>query len=63
MIVTRTERETNQQVLRRFNRLLQASDKLNQVRDRRHFAKKATRFSIKSNALRKAALRTAKQWY
>ena len=37
MIVNRKDKETNQQVLRRFNRLAQQDNKLKQVRDRKNF--------------------------
>ena len=63
MIVTRKERETNQQVLRRFNRLAQASDLLRRARDEKHFVKEPNRFARRMSALRKEVLRRTKQWY
>lgn len=63
MIVTRKEKETNQQVLRRFNRLTQQDPKLKIVRDGKHFLKKPNRFARLQNALRKDILRKTRQWY
>lgn len=63
MIVSRKEKETNQQVLRRFNRLIQQDSKLKRVRDKKYFAKAANRFARKSAAVRKEALRRTRQWY
>jgi hypothetical protein len=63
MIVTRKEKETNQQVLRRFNRLIQQDTKLKKVRDRKNFIKEPNRFARLQSALRKIQLRDDKQWY
>jgi ribosomal protein S21 len=63
MIVLRKDRETNQQVLRRFNRLLQAHSKLKKVRDKQYFAKEPNRFARKVAAVRKTQLRDERQWY
>lgn len=63
MIVVRKEKETNQQVLRRFNRLTQQDQKLKKVRDRRNFLKEPNRFARLQSALRKEGLRKNKQWY
>lgn len=63
MIVSRKEKETNQQVLRRFNRIMQASNILQKVRDSREFIKEPNRFAIRQSALRREALRKTKQWY
>lgn len=63
MIVTRKERETNQQVLRRFNRAAQADQLLKKARDSRHFVKEPNRFFRRMAALRKEMLRRTKQWY
>jgi ribosomal protein S21 len=63
MIVLRKDKETNQQVLRRFNRLLQAHSKLKQVRDKQYFAKEPNRFARKTAAVRKTQLRDERQWY
>ncbi|HSI20268.1 MAG TPA: 30S ribosomal protein S21 [Verrucomicrobiae bacterium] len=63
MIVLKKEKETNQQVLRRFNRLLQAHSILRSVRDRQHFLKEPNRFARKTAAVRRAQLRDEKQWY
>lgn len=63
MIIIRKEKETNQQVLRRFNRLAQQDSKLKKVRDRRTFLKAPNRFARLQSALRKEQLRKTKQWY
>ncbi|MEI6477942.1 MAG: hypothetical protein WCO52_03060 [bacterium] len=63
MIVTRKEKETNQQVLRRFNRIMQMMNSLQEARDNKEFAKKPTRFVRKQSAVRREKLRAAKQWY
>lgn len=63
MIVTRKEKETNQQVLRRFNRILQMMNSLQDARDKKEFSKKPTRFIRKKGALRREKLRSTKQWY
>jgi ribosomal protein S21 len=63
MIVTRKEKETNQQVLRRFNRLTQQDPKLKKVRDLKYFLKEATRFARKRSAVRKEQLRKTRVWY
>ena len=63
MIVTRKEKETNQQVLRRFNRLTQQDPKLKKVREIKHFVKKPNRFARLRSAVRKDQLRKLRQWY
>lgn len=63
MIVIRKEKETNQQVLRRFNRVMQNIKWLQEARDKREFAKKPNRFAIRQSALRRENLRKTKQWY
>lgn len=63
MIVTRKEKETNQQILRRFNRVMQNIKWLQEARDKREFAKKPNRFAIRQSALRRENLRKTKQWY
>ena len=63
MIVLRKEKETNQQVLRRFNRIVQTSKWLQEARDKKEFAKEPNRFAIRQSALRRENLRKAKQWY
>lgn len=63
MIILRKEKETNQQVLRRFNRLLQAHSKLKKVRDKQHFLKEPNRFARRTAAVRKQQLRDERQWY
>lgn len=63
MIVVRKEKETNQQVLRRFNRLLQAHNLLRSVRDRQFFVKEPNRFARKTGAVRRSQLRDERQWY
>ena len=63
MTVTRKEKETNQQVLRRFNRSIQQSERLNEARERRNFLKPLNRFAIRRAAVRKTQLRDERQWY
>lgn len=63
MIVSRKEKETNQQVLRRFNRLIQQDSKLKKVRDKKYFAKEANRFARKTAAVRKEQLRKTRSYY
>jgi ribosomal protein S21 len=63
MIVLRKERETNQQVLRRFNRLLQTHNLLKQVREKLYFVKEPNRFARKTAAVRRTQLRDERQWY
>lgn len=63
MIVSRKEKETNQQVLRRFNRLVQQDPKLKKVRDRKHFLKEPNRFARLRSAVRKEQLRKTRLWY
>ncbi len=63
MIVVRKEKETNQQVLRRFNRVMQGIKHLLEVRERREFAKDPNRFARRQSAVRKDKLRRTKQWY
>lgn len=63
MIVLRKEKETNQQVLRRFNRLLQAHNTLRVVRDKMFFVKKQNRFAIRTAAVRRQQLRDEREWY
>jgi ribosomal protein S21 len=63
MIVIRKEKETNQQVLRRFNRIMQSMNTLQDARDKKEFVKKPNRFAIKQSALRREGIRRNKQWY
>ncbi|MBU6388937.1 hypothetical protein KGQ71_00275 [Patescibacteria group bacterium] len=63
MIVIRKEKETNQQVLRRFNRVMQMMKWLQEARDKKEFKKHPSRFVRKQGALRREKLRSAKQWY
>ncbi len=63
MIVLRKEKETNQQVLRRFNRLLQATNLLRQVREKQYFQKEDNRFKRKTTAVRRAKMRDERAWY
>jgi len=63
MLVVRKEKETNQQVLRRFNRIMQSMKVLQEARDKREFVKKPNRFAIRQSALRRENLRRTKQWY
>lgn len=63
MLVTRKEKETNAQVIRRFNRLMQQDMKLKRVRDLKHFKKETTRFARLRSAMRKESLRKTRQWY
>lgn len=63
MIVLRKEKETNQQVLRRFNRLLQTHNLLKKVRERQYFAKEPNRFARKTAAVRRSHIRDEREWY
>lgn len=63
MIVNRKEKETNQQVLRRFNRLATQDPKLKLVRDKKYFAKEPNRFARLTGAVRREALRKLRLWY
>lgn len=63
MLVVRKEKETNQQVLRRFNRIMLALDTLNQAREKKEFVKDPTRATIKRSALRRESLRRSRSWY
>lgn len=63
MIVVRKEKETNQQVLRRFNRVMQSIKWLQEARDKREFVKKPNRFAVRQSALRRESLRKSRQWY
>lgn len=63
MIVTRKERETNQQVLRRFNRTILNLGILNIARDNKEFIKEPTRSTRKRAAVRRDGLRRTRQWY
>ena len=63
MFIVRKEKETNQQVLRRFNRIMQSIKMLQDARDKKEFARKPNRFAIKQSALRRESLRKNKQWY
>ena len=63
MLVTRKEKETNQQVLRRFNRIVQMMNFLQDAREKKEFAKKPTRFVRKRSAVRREKLRSTRQWY
>ena len=63
MIVVRKEKETNQQVLRRFNRIIQSSKMLNKVRDNKEYVKEPNRSAIKRSALRRERIRRERQWY
>jgi ribosomal protein S21 len=63
MLVIRKERETNQQVLRRFNRQAQTNPKLQKVREKQFFVKEVNRFARLRSALRRDLLRRNRQWY
>lgn len=63
MIVTRKEKETNQQVLRRFNRIMQSIKHLLEVREKKEFNKDPNRFARRQSAVRKEKMRRARQWY
>lgn len=63
MLITRKEKETNQQVLRRFNRVMIALDLLNKAREKQEFVKDLNRATIKRSAQRRDMLRRTKQWY
>lgn len=63
MLVVRKERETNQQVLRRFNRLTLQDRKLHKAREKQFFAKEPNRFARLQSALRRESLRRNRVWY
>lgn len=63
MIITRKEKETNQQVLRRFNRIMQMMKYLQDARDKKEFVKKPSRSIRKASAVRREKLRSTRQWY
>ena len=63
MLVVRKEKETNQQVLRRFNRIMLTLDTLNQARENKEFVKAPNRAEIKRGAQRRDLLRRTRQWY
>jgi ribosomal protein S21 len=63
MVISRKERETNQQVLRRFNRLTQQDEKLKKVRDKKYFVKEVSRSMRKQSSVRKEQLRRNKVLY
>ena len=63
MIVTRKEKESNQQVLRRFNRIMQSINTLQDARDKKEFVKKPNRAAVRRSALRRDGLRRTKLWY
>lgn len=63
MLITRKEKETNQQVLRRFNRIMLALDLLTKAREKQEFNKDLNRATIKRSAQRRDMLRRTKQWY
>lgn len=63
MLASRKEKETNQQVLRRFNRIVQGLNFLQDIRENREFHKPLNRFAIKQSALRRESLRRDRQWY
>lgn len=63
MIISRKEKETNQQVLRRFNRLIQQDTKLQKVRDNQRLVKEPNRFERLQSAVRRDKMRKNKQWY
>lgn len=63
MIVTRKEKETNQQVLRRFNRAVLNTNFLQKARDLKEFMKSPNRHAIKRSAVRRESLRRTRQWY
>jgi hypothetical protein len=63
MLVVRKEKETNQQVLRRFNRIMLSLDNLNKARENKEFVKEPNRATRKRSAVRRDSLRRTKQWY
>lgn len=63
MIVTRKEKESNPQVLRRFNRIMQTIDMLQIARDRQEHKAKPNRAAILRSALRREKNRRTKLWY
>jgi ribosomal protein S21 len=63
IVVSRKEKETNHQVIRRFNRGTQQNKALKEVRDRQHFEKAMTRNARRRVAARRAALRATIKHY
>lgn len=63
MLVTRKEKETNQQVLRRFHRIMQSLKHLQAVRENQEFNKDPNRFARRQSALRRDQNRRNRQWY
>jgi ribosomal protein S21 len=63
MIVTRKEKETNQQVLRRFNRAVLNTNFLQKARDLKEYTKSPNRHAIQRSAVRRESLRRTRQWY
>ena len=63
IVVCKKEKETNQQVLRRFNRAILNSKILQEAREISEFAKAPNRSTIRRSALRREELRRKKQWY
>lgn len=63
MKTERRPRETNQQLIRRFNRDVLMDGKLLEYKERQFFTKKTSRNLRRKNALRVAALTQARQRY
>lgn len=63
MVITRKEKENNQQVLRRFNRTILNLGLLNVAREKKEFAKELSRSTRKRAAVRREGIRRTRQWY
>jgi ribosomal protein S21 len=63
MVVTRKNNETNQQLVRRFNRIMQILPTLQIAKDKREFVKPITRSLRKAAAVRRNHIRAARNWY
>jgi len=63
MVITRKEKENNQQVLRRFNRTLLNLGLLNVAREKKEFTKDLSRATRKRAAVRRESIRRTRQWY
>jgi ribosomal protein S21 len=63
MIAVRKEKETNQQVLRRFNRVMQSITHLEEIRAHREFVKEPNRAARRQSAVRKEKIRRGRQYY
>lgn len=63
MHVERKEKEAAQQLVRRFNRLVQSADLIREVREGRYFARPVTRFMRKEAAKYREKVRRERSYY